>query len=116
MLSRLSMVAAIAATFVLTASASAEVHNKSVHVNKKVNVNRSVNVNRNVTVNRNVDVHRNVNVVRSAHVNRLVVGRPYHGGIWYGTGRRFWHGQWYAYGDGPCWFLTPLNYYVWTCS
>jgi hypothetical protein len=117
MLSRLSIVAAIAATFVFTALASAETHNnKSVHVNKTVNVNRNVNVHRNVTVNRTVNVNRNVHVVRSAHVNGLVVGRRYHGGVWYGTNRRFWHGAWYDYGVGPCWFLTPFNYYVWTCS
>jgi hypothetical protein len=110
MLSRLSIVAVVAAAFVIPTSASAEVHNKSVHVNKTVSVNRNVSVHRNVTVN------RNVTVVRSAHVNGLVVGRRYHGGVWYGTGRRFWHGAWYDYGVGPCWFLTPFNYYVWTCS
>jgi hypothetical protein len=116
MLSRLSIVAAIAATFVIPTSVSAETHNKSVHVNKSVNVSRNVNVHRNVTVNRTVNVNRNVNVVRSAHVNGLVVGRRYNGGIWYGTNRRYWHGAWHDYGIGPCWFLTPFNYYVWTCS
>jgi hypothetical protein len=45
----------------------------------------------------------------------LVVGRRYHGGVWYGTGgRRFWRGQWYPYGVGPCWLLTPIGY-VWVC-
>jgi hypothetical protein len=107
MLSRLSIAAAIAATFVFTASAYAEVHNKS-------QVNRTVNVNRNVTVNKNVTVVRPGNVVRSGSVNRLVVGRSYHGGVWYGTGRRYWRGQWYPYGVGDCWLLAPIGY-VWVC-
>ncbi len=111
MLSRLSIVAAIAATFVFTASASAE-HIRS-HSNKNGHVNRNVTVHRHVDVHRHIDVHRHGDGHRS---HRLVIGRPYHGGVWYGTGRRHWRGQWYAYGVGPCWFLTPFNYYVWTCS
>src|ERR1700722_13855837 len=31
------------------------------------------------------------------------VGGRYNGGVWYGTGRRYWHGRWYAYGVGSCW-------------
>jgi len=102
MLSKLSIVAAIAATLVIPASAFAEVQNKSVRVNKTVNVNK------------NVTVNKNVNVVRTGNANRLVVGQSYHGGIWYGTGRRYWGGQWYAYGVGPCWLLAPIGY-VWVC-
>jgi hypothetical protein len=44
-----------------------------------------------------------------------VVGRRYHGGIWYGTGPRFWRGQWFAYGVGPCWAWSPIGY-VWVCG
>jgi hypothetical protein len=43
-----------------------------------------------------------------------VIGGRYGGGIWYGTGRRYWHGQWYNYGVGPCWALAPVGY-VWIC-
>ena len=122
MLARLSIIAAVVATFAIPTSVSAEVHNKSVHVNKRVHVNRNVNVNRNVHVDRNVHIRRNVHIHRDVHVvkpaqtHRLVVGRHYHGGIWYGTSRRFWRGAWYNYGVGPCWALTPFNYYVWICG
>jgi hypothetical protein len=44
-----------------------------------------------------------------------VVGRRYHGGIWYGAGPRFWRGQWFAYGVGPCWAWSPIGY-VWVCG
>jgi len=43
------------------------------------------------------------------------VQHHYHGGVWYGTGRRYWHGQWYDYGVGACWLATPIGY-VWTCE
>jgi hypothetical protein len=59
-------------------------------------------------------VRRNVNVNR--HVNRVVVGHRYHGGIYYGHVRRYWHGRWWAYGVGSCWRLTPDGYYVWICQ
>jgi hypothetical protein len=62
-------------------------------------------VNRNVTINRNVYVNR----------GGPIVGRRYHGGVWYGTGRHFWHGRWYAYGAGPCWLASPVGY-VWVCG
>ncbi|HEY7664199.1 MAG TPA: hypothetical protein VH934_13865 [Xanthobacteraceae bacterium] len=62
-------------------------------------------VNRNVTVNRNVYVNR----------GGPVVGRRYHGGVWYGPGRHYWRGRWYAYGVGPCWLLSPIGY-VWVCG
>jgi hypothetical protein len=53
---------------------------------------------------------------RSFYVARgPIIGRPYHGGIWYGTGPRFWRGQRYAYGVGPCWLLSPIGY-VWVCG
>jgi hypothetical protein len=44
-----------------------------------------------------------------------VVGRHYHGGVWYGPGRHYWRGRWYAYGVGPCWTLSPIGY-VWICG
>jgi hypothetical protein len=77
-------------------------------------------VHRNVgSVHRNVNVHhRNVNVnrhVRRAVVGGAVVGHRYHGGVYYGHVRRYWHGQWWAYGVGSCWRLTPDGYYVWVC-
>jgi hypothetical protein len=43
------------------------------------------------------------------------VGQPYYGGIWYGTGRRYWNGQWWPYGVGSCWRLSPIGY-VWVCG
>jgi hypothetical protein len=55
------------------------------------------------------------NVNRNFNGGRPVVGRQYHGGVWYGTGRRFWRGQWYPYGVGPCWLLSPIGY-VWICG
>lgn len=61
--------------------------------------------NRNVTINRNVYVNR----------GGPIVGRRYHGGVWYGPGRHFWHGRWYAYGVGPCWLPSPIGY-VWVCG
>ena len=68
--------------------------------------------------NVNVHVHRNVNFnrhVRRAVVGGAVVGHRYHGGIHYGHVRRYWHGQWWAYGVGSCWRWTPDGYYVWVC-
>jgi hypothetical protein len=65
-------------------------------------------VGRNVTVNRNVYINR-------GGPGGPVVGRRYHGGIWYGTGPRFWRGQWFAYGMGPCWAWSPIGY-VWVCG
>jgi hypothetical protein len=44
-----------------------------------------------------------------------VVGRSYHGGIWYGPRRHYWRGQWYAYGVGRCWMPSPIGY-VWICG
>jgi|EndMetStandDraft_3_1072993.scaffolds.fasta_scaffold208235_2 hypothetical protein len=66
------------------------------------------NVGRNVTVNRNVYINR-------GGPGGPVVGRRYHGGIWYGTGPRFWRGRWFAYGAGPCWAWSPIGY-VWVCG
>ena len=62
------------------------------------------------------NVNRNVHVNRSVNVSRSVVGRRYGAGIWYGTGRRFWRGQWYAYGVGACWASVPDVGYVWICQ
>jgi hypothetical protein len=29
---------------------------------------------------------------------------------------RFWHGQWYSYGVGPCWsWSDDYDEYVWVC-
>ena len=76
---------------------------------KRVRVNRSVHVNRTVHVNRNVRV--------SGSRTRYVVGRHYHGHVWYGRNRHFWHGRWYAYGVGPCWkWSYRLDGYVWVCG
>jgi len=72
MLSRLSIVAAIAATFAIAAPAFAEVH-----VNKSVSVNR--NVNRNVTVNRTVVVNRTPSPGTPDSLQDLVVVRVVHG-------------------------------------
>jgi hypothetical protein len=33
--------------------------------------------------------------VRGPYGGRAVVGRPYYGGVWYGTGRRYWNGRWW---------------------
>jgi len=66
------------------------------------------------TVGRNVTVNRNVYINRGGP-GGLVVGRRYHGGAWYGTGPRFWRGQWFAYGMGPCWAWSPIGY-VWVCG
>jgi hypothetical protein len=44
-----------------------------------------------------------------------VVGRPYYGGVWYGTGRRWWGGRWWPYGVGSCWQASPVGY-VWVCG
>jgi len=43
------------------------------------------------------------------------IGGRYYGGIWYGPGRRWWNGRWYAYGVGPCWLWSPIGY-VWVCG
>jgi hypothetical protein len=44
-----------------------------------------------------------------------VIGRRYHGGVWYGQKRHFWRGRWYEYGVGQCWLETPIGF-VWVCS
>jgi hypothetical protein len=43
------------------------------------------------------------------------IGGRYYGGIWYGTGRRFWGGRWWPYGVGRCWRSTPIGF-VWICG
>ena len=66
-----------------------------------------------------VGIHNNVVVGRRATVlargGAYRVGGRYHGGIWYGTGRHWWNGRWYAYGVGPCWLWSPIGY-VWVCG
>ncbi len=57
--------------------------------------------------------HRGAEAV--GHHGAVAVGRRYHGGIWYGTGRRYWHGRWWVYGVGSCWRLTDIGY-VWICG
>ncbi len=54
------------------------------------------------------------------HGGAVVAGRPrvggrYGGGVWYGTGRRYWGGRWWPYGVGSCWLMTDIGY-VWTCQ
>ena len=34
---------------------------------------------------------------------------------WYGTGRRWYGGRWWAYGVGRCWRMSPIGY-VWVCG
>jgi hypothetical protein len=54
--------------------------------------------------------------VRGARGGAAVrVGARYHGGIWHGTGRRYWRGRWWAYGVGSCWRWTEIGY-VWICG
>jgi hypothetical protein len=43
------------------------------------------------------------------------VGGRYYGGVWYGTGRRYWRGRWWPYGVGSCWRNTPIGF-VWVCG
>lgn len=52
---------------------------------------------------------------RGAVAGRYRFGARYYGGIWYGTGRRFWRGRWWAYGVGSCWRWSPIGY-VWVCG
>ncbi len=52
---------------------------------------------------------------RGAAVSRHRVGGRYYGGVWYGTGRRFWRGRWWPYGVGSCWRASPIGY-VWICG
>jgi hypothetical protein len=42
------------------------------------------------------------------------IGMRHGGGVWYGTGRRYWGGRWWAYGVGSCWRWTDIGY-VWIC-
>lgn len=49
-------------------------------------------------------------------VGGAVIGRRYYGGVYYGRGRRYWHGRWWPYGVGSCWRITPNGYYVWVCG
>jgi hypothetical protein len=53
--------------------------------------------------------------VRGPYGGRAVVGRTYYGGVWYGTGRRYWNGRWWPYGVGTCWRASPIGY-VWVCG
>jgi len=93
----LSAVAALGFAFAVSAPADAKPV-KNVQVHRNVIVHRNVTVRRNVTINRNVRVNRNVGVRRG-----FVVGRRYHGHVWYGHNRHRWHNRWYDYGVGPCW-------------
>jgi hypothetical protein len=45
----------------------------------------------------------------------VAIGGRYGGGIWYGTGRRFWGGRWWPYGVGACWRSTSIGF-VWVCG
>lgn len=90
--------------------------NRTMHIYKSVLVNKGMRVNRTLRTNRSVHINKGIHTNRSVMGNqRLVVGRRYHGGVWYGHKRRFWHGQWWAYGTGKCWLSTPIGY-VWICD
>ena len=109
MFKKVSLVLSVLAALGFAVATSAPVEaaqQKNVHVNRSVHVNRTVNVRRNVTVNRNVRVNRNVGVNRVGRVGRanFVVGQRHNGHLWFGHNRHQWHGVWYGYGIGPCWF------------
>lgn len=53
--------------------------------------------------------------VNRAAVARHRIGGRYYGGVWYGTGRRYWRGRWWPYGVGSCWRRSPVGY-VWICG
>jgi hypothetical protein len=53
--------------------------------------------------------------VRGPYRGAAVVGGRYHGGVWYGTGRRYWGGRYWPYGVGSCWRPSPIGY-VWVCG
>lgn len=53
--------------------------------------------------------------VRGPRGGAAIVGRPYYGGVWYGTGRRYWNGRWWPYGVGTCWRRSPIGF-VWVCG
>jgi hypothetical protein len=101
MLKKLSLVLSVLAAlgFAIATSAPADAaqpKNKVVRTNtvrtNVVRTNRTVNV----RTNRAVGVNRAVR-------GNFVVGRRYGGHVWYGHNRHRWHGQWYGYGEGPCW-------------
>lgn len=131
MLRKITAVAAIAATLLVPGVALAA-QNKAVHANKGTHVAKSVHVNKSMSMNKSVSVNKSVRLNRTVHTKavhvdkgihnnnvmrneRLVVGHRYHGGVWYGHKRRFWHGQWWGYGIGECWLSTPIGY-VWICD
>ena len=102
MSSKLSIIAAVAT---LAAIPTAFAAHRSAHVDRSVHIDKNVRVDRDVHVNKNVHIDSNT----------LVIGHRYHGGVWYGHTRRYWHGQWWDYGVGACWLLTPIGY-VWVCD
>jgi hypothetical protein len=92
MLKKLSIVLSTVAVFGLglaltmpQPSLAKDHHNK--HQNKQGQ--------KNVYMKKNVYVKKNKNV--------YVVGKKYHGHVWYGRNRHRWHDKWYDYGVGPCW-------------
>ena len=113
MLKKLSLVLSVLATLgfavAISAPADAKEPNKNVQVNKNIQVNKNFKVNKNIQVNKNVKFKQNIQVNKNLQVNKNVkfskfkVGQKYNGHIWFGHSRHRWHGQWYAYGDGPCW-------------
>jgi hypothetical protein len=106
MLGKLSIVGAVAATLVFPAALSAQVGGIP-------NVGPAVRG----AVDRGIPGPLPDPGARGVVVDRggPIIGRRYHGGIWYGTGRRFWRGRWYAYGIGPCWRSSLIGF-VWTCG
>jgi hypothetical protein len=106
MLGKLSMIGAIAATLMTPTTLSAQVGGVP-------NVGPSVRG----SVERGIPGPLPPPDARGVVVERggPIIGRRYHGGVWYGTGRRFWRGRWYAYGVGPCWRPSPIGF-VWICG
>ena len=115
MLSKLSIVAATTAILMILTPASAEPRGERGGGPGMRGGGPGMRGGGNVHINRNVTVNRHVAVNRHFGGGGPVVGGRYHGGVWYGTGRRFWRGQWYPYGVGSCWLFSPIGY-VWVCG
>ena len=113
MFKKVSLVLSVLAAFGFAVATSApadaaQQKNKSVRSttvrSTTVRTNRVGNVRSNVRSN--VRVNRNVGVSRVGRVGRanFVVGQRHNGHLWFGHNRHQWHGVWYGYGVGPCWF------------
>ena len=104
MLSKLSMIGAVTATLMIPTTLAAQVGVPNVGPSVRGSVERGI-------PGPLPPGGRGVVVERGGPI----VGRRYHGGVWYGTGRRYRRGQWYAYGVGPCWRPSPIGF-VWICG